>query len=266
MDLQLDGKRAFVSGSTRGIGFAVARALAAEGVVVVLHGRSREAVDEAVGRLRAEVTGAQVSGVAGDVADAAGVQRLVESVQAGGDVDVLVNNVGLFEVKPFEEVTDEDWQLFHDVNVMSAVRLSRALLPGMLERGWGRVVLVSSESGVDVPADMLHYGVTKAAQLALGNGLAKLTRGTGVTVNSVIGGPTYSDGVASAVRSIAEAQGASEEDVKALIAQRNATSLVQRFLDPAELASLVTYLASPLASATNGSALRADGGTLVQVL
>jgi len=266
VDLQLGGKRAFVSGSTRGIGFAVARALAAEGAAVVLHGRSPQAVEQAVGRLRADVTGAQVSGVAGDVADAGQVQCLVGAVQAVGDVDVLVNNVGLFEVKPFEQVTDEDWQLFHDVNVMSAVRLSRALLPGMLERGWGRVVLVSSESGVDVPADMVHYGVTKAAQLALGNGLAKLTRGTEVTVNSVIGGPTYSDGVASVVRSIAQAQGASEDRVKAALAQRSATSLVQRFLDPAELASLVAYLASPLASGTNGSALRADGGKLVQVL
>ena len=263
MDLQLAGERAFISGSTRGIGFAVARALAAEGAAVVLHGRTSQAVEEAVDRLRGDVTGAEVSGVAGDVADAGQVQQVVESV---GDVDVLVNNVGLFEVKPFEEVTDEDWQLLHDVNVMSAVRLSRALLPGMLERGWGRVVMVSSESGVDVPADMVHYGVTKAALLALGNGLAKLTRGTRVTVNSVIGGPTYSDGVGSAVRSIAAAQGADEADVKAAVVQRNTTSLVQRFLDPAELASVVTYLASPLASATNGSALRADGGRLVQVL
>jgi NAD(P)-dependent dehydrogenase (short-subunit alcohol dehydrogenase family) len=266
VDLQLGGERAFISGSTRGIGFAVARALAAEGAEVVLHGRSPEAVQEAVGRLRVDVAGAQVSGVAGDVADGGQVQQVVEAVLADGDVDVLVNNVGLFEVKSFEEVTDEDWQLFLDVNVMSAVRLSRALLPGMLERGWGRVVLVSSESGVDVPGDMVHYGVSKAAQLALGNGLAKLTRGTGVTVNSVIGGPTYSDGVASVVRSIAEAQGASEEDVKAALAGRSTSSLVQRFLDPAELASLVAYLASPLASGTNGSALRADGGKLVQVL
>lgn len=263
MDLQLAGRRAFITGSTRGIGFAVARALADEGTAVVLHGRTTAAVEDAVRRLRAAVAGADVSGVAGDVADAGRVQHLAEVV---GEVDVLVNNVGLFEVKAFTEVSDEEWQLFHEVNVMSAVRLSRALLPGMLARGWGRVVLVSSESGVDVPADMVHYGVTKAALLALGNGLAKLTRGTGVTVNSVIGGPTYSDGVASAVRSLASASGTSEEAVKAAIAERNSTSLVQRFLEPAELASLVTYLASPLASATNGSALRADGGALVQVL
>lgn len=149
---------------------------------------------------------------------------------------------------------------------MSAVRLSRQLLPGMLERGWGRIVMVSSESGVDVPADMVHYGVTKAAMLALSNGLAKLTRGTEVTVNTILGGPTYSDGVASAVRHVAELQGLSEQDMKAAIAATNTTSLVQRFLEPAELSSLITYLASPLASATNGAALRADGGRLVQVL
>ena len=204
-----------------------------------------------------------MSGVAGDVADADQVGEVLGALSA---VDILVNNVGLFEVKPFAAVTDEDWQRFHDVNVMSAVRLSRHLLPGMLARGWGRIVFISSESGVDVPADMIHYGVTKAALLALSNGLAKLTRGTEVTVNAVVGGPTWSDGVATAVRSVAEARGVPQADMRAAIARGNATSLVQRFLDPAELASLVTYLASPLSAATNGSALRADGGTLVQVL
>jgi NAD(P)-dependent dehydrogenase (short-subunit alcohol dehydrogenase family) len=263
MDLQLAGRSAFISGSTQGIGFAIAQALAAEGVAVVLHGRTSGRVEDAVARLRAQQPGAEVSGVAGDVADDEQVRAVLAALD---DVDVLVNNVGLFEVKPFADVTDEDWQRFYDVNVMSAVRLSRQLLPGMLTRGWGRVVFVSSESGVDVPADMIHYGVTKAALLALSNGLAKLTRGTAVTVNAVVGGPTWSDGVATAVRAVAEAQGVSEADVRAAIAQGNATSLVQRFLEPAELASLVTYLASPLSAATNGSALRADGGTLVQVL
>jgi NAD(P)-dependent dehydrogenase (short-subunit alcohol dehydrogenase family) len=263
MDLQLAGKSAFISGSTQGIGYATAQALAAEGVAVVLHGRTSGRVEEAVARLRAEGHGVEVSGVAGDVADGTQVREVLGAL---GAVDILVNNVGLFEVKPFAAVTDEDWQLFFDVNVMSAVRLSRQLLPGMLARGWGRIVFVSSESGVNVPADMIHYGVTKAALLALSNGLAKLTRGSEVTVNAVVGGPTYSDGVATAVRSIAEAQGVSEADMKVAIAQGNATSLVQRFLDPAELASLTTYLASPLSAATNGSALRADGGTLVQVL
>ncbi|MCZ2805167.1 SDR family NAD(P)-dependent oxidoreductase [Modestobacter sp. VKM Ac-2983] len=257
------GKSAFISGSTQGIGYAIARALAAEGVSVVLHGRRSERVEEAVARLRAEERGVEVSGVAGDFADDTQVREVLDAL---GAVDILVNNVGLFEVKPFAAVTDEDWQLFYDVNVMSAVRLSRQLLPGMLARGWGRVVFISSESGVNVPADMIHYGVTKAALLALSNGLAKLTRGSEVTVNAIVGGPTYSDGVATAVRSIAEAQGLPEADMKAVIAHGNATSLVQRFLHPAELASLTTYLASPLSAATNGSALRADGGTLVQVL
>jgi NAD(P)-dependent dehydrogenase (short-subunit alcohol dehydrogenase family) len=263
MDLQLTGKRAFISGSTRGIGHAVARVLAAEGADVVLHGRASDGVDRAVDGLRAEGHGVDVSGVAGDVADDEQVGRLLAAV---GDVDVLVNNVGFFELRDFTATTDEDWRRVLDVNLMSAVRLSRRLLPGMLERGWGRVVMVSSESGVDVPADMVDYGVSKAALLALGNGLAKLTRGTQVTVNSILGGPTYSDGVASAVRSVAELQGLAEEDMKAAIAAGNTTSLVQRFLDPAELASLVAYLASPLSSATNGAALRADGGRLVQVL
>ena len=263
MDLRLAGRSAFISGSTQGIGYATASALAAEGVSVVLHGRTPERVEQAVARLRAEEHGVEVSGVAGDVADSDQVRGVLDAVPA---VDILVNNVGLFEVKPFDAISDEDWQRCYDVNVMSAVRLSRHLLPGMLARGWGRIVVISSEAGVDVPADMLHYGVTKAALLALSNGLAKLTRGTEVTVNAVVGGPTWSDGVATAVRSIAEARGVPEADVQAAIVQANATSLVQRFLEPAELASLATYLASPLAAATNGSAVRADGGTLVQVL
>ena len=263
MDLQLTGKRAFISGSTRGIGHAVARVLAAEGAAVVLHGRTAAAVEHAVSGLQAQGYGVEVSGVAGDVADDDQVGRLLEAV---GDVDILVNNVGVYDVKPFGEISDEAWRHALDVNVMSAVRLSRRLLPAMLERGWGRIVMVSSESGVDVPANMIHYGVSKAAMLALSNGLAKLTRGTEVTVNTILGGPTYSDGVASAVRHVADAQALSESEMKAAIAASITSSLVQRFLEPSELASLVAYLASPLASATNGSALRADGGRLVQVL
>jgi NAD(P)-dependent dehydrogenase (short-subunit alcohol dehydrogenase family) len=215
MDLRLSGRRAFISGSTRGIGHAAARALAAEGADVVLHGRTSAGVHDAVSRLREEGHGVEVSGVAGDVGDDAQVARLLDEV---GDVDVLVNNVGVFEVAPFTEVSDEDWRRVLDVNLMSAVRLSRQLLPAMLERGWGR------------------------------------------------GGPTYSDGVASAVRHVAEVHGLPEADMKAAIAARNTSSLVQRFLEPGELASLVAYLASPLSSATNGAALRADGGRLVQVL
>lgn len=259
MDLQLTGKRAFVSGSTQGIGFAVARALLDEGASVVLNGRSAARADTAVRRLEAEVPDADVSAIVADLGDASQVERLLGDL---GDVDVLVNNVGVFELAPFEQITDADWQRYFDVNVMSGVRLSRHLLPGMLARGCGRVIFVSSESGVDVPADMLHYGFTKAGMIALGNGLAKLTRGTDVTVNTILGGPTFSDGVASTVARVAAAQGMSPDALKTAIATGNRTSLLQRFIDPREIAHLAAYLASPLSSATNGAALRADGGVL----
>jgi NAD(P)-dependent dehydrogenase (short-subunit alcohol dehydrogenase family) len=263
VDLQLAGRRAFISGSTQGIGYAVARALASEGVHVTLNGRTSDGVHDAVSRLQAEEPGSHVSGAAADLADDAQVERLLEALV---DIDILVNNVGVFEVKPVTEVADADWRRMFDVNVMSAVRLSRHLLPPMLDRGWGRLVFVNSESAVDVPADMIHYGVTKAGVLALSNGLAKLTRGTAVTVNTVLGGPTWSDGVADTVRQLAAQHGGTEAELKAAIVQGMPTSLVQRFLEPAELAHLVTWLASPLASATNGSALRADGGLLTQLL
>ena len=258
MDLGLTGKKAFVSGSTQGIGYAIARALLDEGAEVVINGRDEDRVQGAVRSL-----GGAASGIAADLADREAVQALAEQL---GEVDILVNNVGLFEVKPFSDLTDDDWQRYFDVNVMSGVRLSRQLVPGMLARGTGRILFVSSESGVNVPADMVHYGATKAAMLALGNGLAKLTRGTAVTVNSILGGPTYSDGVASAVEHLASAQGMPSQSLKAAIAAGNQTSLLQRFIEPAEIASLVAYLASPLASATNGAAVRADGGVLTATL
>lgn len=263
MDLDLVGKRAFVSGSTQGIGYAIAEALLAEGAEVVVHGRSQERVQAAVRSLEAAVPGATVSGAGADVADPAQVRRLLGSL---GEVDVLVNNVGVFGVGAFEDVADEEWQRYVDVNVMSGVRLSRHMLPGMLARGWGRILFISSESGVDVPGDMLPYGVSKAAALALANGLAKLSRGTGVTVNTILGGPTYSDGVARAVEEISRGQGVPVDEMKRAIAAGNATSLLQRFIDPAEIASLATYLASPVSSATNGAALRADGGVLTTIL
>ncbi|CAN5292822.1 SDR family oxidoreductase [soil metagenome] len=258
MELELAGKTAFVSGSTQGIGFAIAQALADEGVSVTINGRDEGRVRSAVERL-----GAGARGLVADFGDPEQVKRLLAEL---GHVDILVNNVGLFEVAPFDAVTDDAWQRYFDVNVMSGVRLSRHLLPGMLGRGWGRVIFISSESGVNVPADMVHYGTTKAGMLALGNGLAKLTRGTGVTVNSILGGPTFSDGVAGAVAHIADAQGMDADALKAAIIGGNATSLLQRFIDPAEIASLAVYLASPVSSATNGAALRADGGVLTGVL
>lgn len=263
MDLELNGKRAFVSGSTQGIGYAVARSLVTEGASVVLNGRDGARLDSAVERLRGEVAGADVSGISANFADPAQVTRLLDEL---GEVDVLVNNVGVFEIAEFEGIDDDDWQTYLDVNLMSAVRLSRRLLPGMLERGWGRIVMVSSESGVTVPADMVHYGVTKAAMIALGNGLAKRTKGTGVTVNTVLGGPTFSDGVASVVGGLAAQWGVDVDAVKSQIADAHPTSLLGRFLEPDEVAHLVTYLASPLASATNGAALRADGGALTTLV
>lgn len=263
MDLGLTGKRAFVSGSTQGIGYAIAAALLGEGAEVVVNGRDEHRVADAVARLRADVPGAPVAGIAADFADAAQVERLLDEL---GDVDVLVNNVGVFEVAPFDQITDADWQRYLDVNLLSGVRLARRLLGPMLARGWGRVLFISSESGVDVPADMTHYGVTKAGALALGNGLAKLTRGTGVTVNTILGRPTYSDGVAQAVDGIARAQGVPASDLKDVLAAARTTSLLQRFIEPEEIARLALYLASPLSSATNGAAVRADGGVLTTLL
>lgn len=263
MDLGLTGKRAFVSGSTQGIGFAVAEALLAEGASVVVNGRTAGGVAAAVRRLEETVPGAEVSGIAADFTEPDQVRGLIETL---GEVDVLVNNVGVFDVQAFQEVSDDAWQRYFDINVMSGVRLSRHALPGMLERGWGRVVFVSSESGVNVPADMTHYGTTKAGMLALANGLAKLTGGTGVTVNTVLGGPTYSDGVARAVEDLSRAQGVPAGQVRSAIEAANRTSLLQRFIEPAEIAHLVAYLAGSVSSATNGAALRADGGVLTTTL
>jgi NAD(P)-dependent dehydrogenase (short-subunit alcohol dehydrogenase family) len=263
MDLQLSGKTAFVSGSTQGIGHAIAEELLREGASVILNGRDAERVQDVVAGLEAAVPGADVSGIAADVADAGQVEELLDAL---GEVDILVNNAGLFEVREFAAVPDADWQRYVEVNLMSGVRLSRHLLAGMIERNWGRIVFVGTESAVSVPADMVPYGVTKAGTLALSNGLAKLTRGTGVTVNTILGGPTYSDGVARAVAEVAQAQGLPTEAMKDAIISANRTSLLQRFIEPVEIAHLVAFLASPLASATNGAAVRADGGVLTGIL
>ncbi|UAJ79265.1 SDR family oxidoreductase [Leifsonia sp. ZF2019] len=263
MELGLQGRTAFISGSTQGIGYAVASVLAAEGVRVTVNGRDAARVEAAVARLRREHPGSDASGLVADFADPVQVEGLLGAL---GPVDVLVNNVGLFGLAEFESVDDAEWRRYFEVNVMSGVRLSRQLLGGMLERGWGRVIFVGSESGVNVPADMIHYGVTKAAMIALGNGLAKRTRGTAVTVNTILGGPTYSDGVAAAVEAIAEQQEIPAETMKEAIIGQNRTTLLERFLAPDEIAHLVAYLASPLASATNGAAIRADGGVLTGML
>lgn len=263
MDLQLAGKTAFISGSTQGIGYAVARMLAREGVSVTLHGRDTARLATAVETLRGEVPGALVDGIAADFAVPEQVERLCAEL---ADVDILINNAGLFELKPFAEISADEWRRYFEVNTLSGALLARRMLPAMLARGWGRIVFISSESGVNVPADMIHYGVSKAAMMAVGNGLAKLTRGTGVTVNSVLGGPTYSDGVAATVEGIAAATGQSVADMKQAIIGTNQTSLLERFIEPDEIAAMVTFLASPRASATNGAAVRADGGVLTSVV
>ncbi|GGF32781.1 SDR family NAD(P)-dependent oxidoreductase [Subtercola lobariae] len=262
MNLGLMGKRAFVSGSTQGIGYAIATGLLGEGVEVIINGRHEATVAAALQKLRMEHPTATVSGVAADFERPDEVARLVEFL---GELDILVNNVGLFGVSPFDDISDDDWHRYFDVNVMSGVRLSRHALSGMLARNWGRIIFIGSESGVNVPADMVHYGMTKSAMLAVSNGLAKLTRGTEVTVNTVLGGPTYSDGVARVVDQIAQAQGVPSAELRAALVSANRTSLVQRFIEPGEIANLVLYLASPLSSATNGAAVRADGGVLTAI-
>ncbi|MCQ1957852.1 SDR family oxidoreductase [Arthrobacter sp. zg-Y826] len=263
MDLQLRGKTAFISGSTQGIGYAVAKMLANEGVAVTLHGRDAAKLAAAVDALKRDVPGASVDGLAADFAEPEQVEQLCADLS---DVDILVNNVGLFELKPFADISADEWRRYFEVNTLSGALLARRLMPGMLSRGWGRIVFISSESGVNVPADMIHYGASKAAMMAVGNGLAKLTRGTTVTVNSVLGGPTYSDGVAATVEGIAAATGQPVAEMKRAIIGANQTSLLERFIEPEEIAAMVTFLASPVASATNGAAVRVDGGVLTSVV
>jgi NAD(P)-dependent dehydrogenase (short-subunit alcohol dehydrogenase family) len=264
MDLQLSDKRALVTGSTAGIGLAIATALAREGATVVINGRTQSRVDEAVAGVRREVRGAKVTGINADLATAEGSADLLRQLPA---VDVLVNNLGIYEPKPFADISDEGWRHIFEVNVMSGVRLSRAYLPGMLERNWGRIVFISSESAVNIPAEMIHYGVTKTAQLTLARGLAETTAGTAVTVNAVLPGPTRSEGVARFVEDLARSQGKTATEVEAeFFRQARPTSLLQRFETPEEVASLVAYVCSPLASGTNGAALRVDGGVIRSVI
>lgn len=260
MDLQLTGKRALVTGSTAGIGFAIARQLATEGAEVVINGRSRSGVSAAVARLVEAVPGARVSGVAADLSSATGCEALVASCP---DVDILVNNLGIFDPRPFEEIQDVEWFNFFETNVMSGVRLSRAYLPAMKGRDWGRIVFISSESGVCPPAEMVHYGMSKSAQLSVARGIAETCVGSGVTVNSVLPGPTRTEGVGTFFGRLAEEQGVSlEQAEKDFFANARPTSIIKRFIEPAEVASLVAYVCSPLASATHGAALRVEGGVV----
>ncbi len=264
MDLRLGGKRALVTGSTAGIGFAAVARLAEEGASVMVNGRSAKRVEEAVRRVRERAPGAEVSGVAADLGSAEGVEELVLQVP---EVDVLVNSLGIFEPKDFQEITDDDWFRFFETNVMSGVRLARHYLPGMKERDWGRVVFVSSESAVQIPVEMIHYGVTKTAQLAVARGLAETTVGTGVTVNSVLPGPTASEGVKTFVGQMAQEQGKDEAAVEEEFFQMaRPSSLLQRFIEPEEVAGMIAFVCSPVSSATNGASLRADGGVVRSII
>lgn len=260
MRIDLSGRIALVTGSTAGIGFAIASGLAESGATVVVNGRTAERVDGAVAEIRRAVPDADLRPVAADVGTTEGVAALVEAVP---HVDVLVNNAGVFDQKPFGEIDDADWQRFWDVNVMSGVRLSRAYVGGMVEAGWGRIVFISSESALHIPAEMVHYGVSKTAQIAVARGIAESYPGTGVTANSVLPGPTRSEGVGQMLASMAEQQGASPDEVESgFIANERPTSLIRRLATPEEVANMVVYVCSPQASATNGAALRVDGGVV----
>jgi len=260
MHIDLTHKTALVSGSSGGIGFAIAAGLAEAGATVVLNGPTEELVERALRRLHERVPKAIIRGVAADLGSAQGVARLVA---ASPRADILVNNLGIYAAQDFFEIPDEEWQRFYDVNIMSGVRLSRAYLPGMAQRGWGRLIFLSSESGLNVPPDMLHYGVTKTAMLGLSRGLAKRMAGTAVTVNAVLPGPTLSDGLVALLREEQEGSGRTLNEVAAeFVKAHRPSSIIRRPASVEEVASLVVYLASPQASATTGAAMRVDGGVV----
>ncbi len=258
MDLKLTGKRALVTGSTKGIGLAIARGLAGEGARVIVTGRSDGAVSEAIDFIRASYPDAVLDGFAGDLATAAGAAELVQRFPG---VEILVNNLGIYAPKPFEEISDEEWQEMFEVNVMSAVRLSRAYLPAMKRGGWGRLVFLSSESGIQIPVEMVHYGVSKTALLAVSRGIAEGCAGTGVTSNAVLPGPTLSAGVEAFVAKLSQGKPFAEFE-REFFEKVRPTSLLKRFATPDEVAPLVLFLCSPLSAATNGAALRVDGGVV----
>ncbi|HYC32287.1 MAG TPA: SDR family oxidoreductase [Gemmatimonadales bacterium] len=264
MELRLRERRALVTGSTAGIGFATARMLAGEGADVVVNGRTPERVAAAIARIREEFPSAELTGVAADLGSADGCADLLERVPA---VDILVNNVGIFEPKPFEEIPDDDWFRFFETNVMSGVRLARHYLPRMRARDWGRIVFVSSESAVQIPAEMVHYGMTKTAQVAIARGIAESTAGTGITVNSVLAGPTASEGVTAFVEELGRSRGMDREAMERdFFESARPSSLLRRFATPDEIASAIVYLCGEPASATTGAAVRADGGVVRAIL
>lgn len=260
IDLQLSGKHALITGSTRGIGFATALELAQQGAHVILNGRSQERVEQAIAEIRSQAPDAQVSGIGADLATAEGAAKLIRQAP---EVEILVNNLGIFEPKDFVQISDDDWLRFFQTNVLSGVRLARHYFPLMRQRDWGRIVFISSESGIQIPVEMIHYGMTKSAQLALAQGMAQLTKNTPITVNAVLPGPTRSEGVATFVEQLAQERGISVAEMERDFFQNaRPSSLLQRFITPAEVSTLIAYVCSPLASAINGAALRVDGGVV----
>jgi NAD(P)-dependent dehydrogenase (short-subunit alcohol dehydrogenase family) len=264
VDVKLAGKVALVTGSTAGIGFAIAKSLAGEGAHVYVNGRTQPRVDAALAAIRSYTKAGKVDGIAADLSGARGAEAIITALP---EVDVLVNNVGIFEPKPFAEIPDSDWLRFFEVNVMGGVRLSRHYLSGMLKKNWGRIIFISSESAVQIPAEMVHYGMTKTAQVAVARGIAESVAGTGVTANSVLAGPTESEGVAVFVEAMAKQQKKSTEEVeKEFFEHARPSSLLKRFATVDEVAAMATYLAGELSSATNGAALRVDGGVVKAIL
>jgi NAD(P)-dependent dehydrogenase (short-subunit alcohol dehydrogenase family) len=260
MNISFAGKIALVTGSTSGIGFAIAKGLAAAGAETIVNGRAKDKVDRVIAGLQRVLPEAKLRGVAADVGEAAGCEALIRAVP---QVDILINNAGIFEPKDFFAIPDSDWTRFMEVNVMSGVRLSRAFMPGMLKRDWGRIIFISSESALQIPPEMIQYGVTKTAQLGLSRGLAELTAGTGVTVNAVLPGPTRSEGVETFLGEMAKQEQTDVETMaREFVKRHRPTSLLQRFATIEEVANMVVYIASPQASATNGAALRVDGGVV----
>jgi NAD(P)-dependent dehydrogenase (short-subunit alcohol dehydrogenase family) len=264
MDLQLAGKRALVTGSAAGIGFAIAQGLATEGAAVVVNGRTTKRVDEALAALKKVGVSGKLEGLAADLGTADGTRTAIERFP---EVDILVNNLGIFEAKPFEDIPDSDWLRIFEVNILSGVRLSRHYLSIMKRRNWGRIVFISSESAIQIPTEMIHYGMTKTAQIAIARGLAETTAGTNVTVNSVLPGPTASEGVTDFVESLTRDQKVTRQEVENQFFQNmRPSSLLKRMARPEEVANLVTFVCSPLSSATNGAALRADGGVVRSIV
>jgi NAD(P)-dependent dehydrogenase (short-subunit alcohol dehydrogenase family) len=264
MDLQLTNKVALVSGSTAGIGLAIAIALAQEYATVIINGRTEDRVNAAIAQIKQKTPDANLKGIVADLGTTDGADALFQQIPS---VDILVNNLGIYGAQAFAEISDDEWMKFLEVNVMSGVRISRYYLPKMLQQNWGRIIFISSESGINIPAEMIHYGVTKTAQLSLARGLAETTVGTNVTVNSVLPGPTRSEGVETFIQDLATDQNISPDQFeKEFFAKMRPSSLIQRFATTAEVAALVAYVASPLSSATNGAALRVDGGVVRSIL